>query len=79
MTKDRKWKKPQVDWRNRCGESLLCRRGVAERRARKHLFPMACWRGAAVFPWQVMDESLVREARLKPALTTETAYPMTTS
>jgi len=22
--------------------------------------------GAAVFPWQVMDESLVREARLKP-------------
>jgi len=35
--------------------------------------------GAAVFPWQVLDKSFVREARLKPAPTTETACGGTTS
>ncbi len=32
--------------------------------------------GAAVFPWQGMDESLVREARLKPAPARGIAYPI---
>jgi len=41
--------------------------------------PVAWASGAAVFPWQRADESLVREARLKPAPATETAHAMTTS